>query len=322
MPAIVKRSDAMHQFRSDIMRLKGDFKMASGLLDPDRMVRIALTTIRQTPKLLECTKESVMGALMTCAQIGLYPDGVGGQAYLIPYKNECKLILGYKGLKALAERSEKVLCLDPPVAVYENDDFKVERGTSPAITHSPNLHSSRGDMVAVYQVARLKGGVNVFEVMTREEIDKIRARSQSKTGPWVTDYVEMSRKTVCRRLCKYLPSGEDLQRAVALDEAAESGRSQGIEIMSSDANEPATTTVEVPYSPPEQHQEATDTRKKSPIVTRMTADKIINKLKTMNPDDRRPLLAKYQLRMITLDREVRALDMETGDELAIGLGIK
>jgi len=79
-------------------------------LEPERLARIALTEIRKNPKLLECSRESLLGAVMTAAQLGLEP-GVLGHAYLIPYWNnktksyEVQFQIGYKGLLDLVRRS-------------------------------------------------------------------------------------------------------------------------------------------------------------------------------------------------------------------------
>ena len=80
------------------------------------------------------------------------------------------------------------------------------------------------DIVSVYAVAHLKDGYTQFEVMTRDEVEAIRERSKSKShGPWVTDFAEMARKTVVKRLCKYLPLSPQLAAAIELDNRSESG---------------------------------------------------------------------------------------------------
>src|SRR5690606_29461645 len=55
-------------------------------VDPDRLMRVALTVIRQNPELRECTVPSLLAAVMQCAQLGLEP-GVLGHAYLVPFRN-------------------------------------------------------------------------------------------------------------------------------------------------------------------------------------------------------------------------------------------
>jgi recombination protein RecT len=200
-------------------------------LTPDRITRIAMTSIQHTPKLLDCTPESLLGSVLTCTQLGLEPDGVSGRAYLIPYKDKCTLIVGYKGLMELARRSGEVQALEARV-VHENDEFDYAYGDNPFIKHKPSLFTEPGKMIAAYAVATMKGGLRQLEVMSKKDIDGIRARSKAKKdGPWVTDYDEMAKKTVIRRLCKYLPSSAELSQAIALDEQAERGIPQNVAVI-------------------------------------------------------------------------------------------
>lgn len=200
-------------------------------LTADRILRIAMTSIQRTPKLAECTPESLLGSVLTCTQLGLEPDAASGKAYLIPYGKVCTLIIGYKGLMELARRSGKLGPIEARV-VYENDMFEYEYGTASRCVHKPCMNGEAGRMVAVYAVAKFKDGEPQFEVMTREQVEGIRKRSKaSKDGPWVTDYDEMARKTAVRRLCKYLPSSPELSTALALDDAADAGMPQGLEVI-------------------------------------------------------------------------------------------
>ena len=234
MSQIQKHSEKIASVRELLSRegVKAQIAMvAPRHLTPDRITRIAMTSIQQTPKLLDCTPESLLGSVLTCTQLGLEPDGVSGRAYLIPYKDQCTLIVGYKGLMELARRSGEVQALEARV-VHENDEFDYAYGDSPFIKHKPSLFTDPGKMIAAYAVATMKGGMRQIEVMSRKDIDGIRARSKAKSaGPWVTDYDEMAKKTVIRRLCKYLPSSAELSQAIALDEQAERGIPQNLAII-------------------------------------------------------------------------------------------
>jgi recombination protein RecT len=198
-------------------------------LTPDRMTRIALTEMRKIPKLAQCDPMSFCGAIMQCAQLGLEPGSALGNIYLIPFDNrkknlvEVQVIMGYRGMIELARRSGQIVSLSAH-EVYENDTFEFEYGLEEKLRHVPSL-SDRGKLVAVYSVAHFVGGGHQIEVMSKPDVDKIRARSKSgNSGPWVTDYEEMAKKTVLRKLFKYLPvSIEKLQQASALDEQADRG---------------------------------------------------------------------------------------------------
>lgn len=196
-------------------------------LTPERMARIALTELRKTPKLQECDPLSFIAAIMQASQLGLEP-GILGSCYLIPFKNnhtgktECTFMPGYRGFLDLARRSGQIISLVAR-AVYENDEFSYEFGLKEDLTHKPAM-KNRGELIAVYAVAILKDGGHQFDVMSRNEVDNIKNQSKSKNnGPWVTHYEEMAKKTVLRKLFKWLPCSVELQKAVSLDELQEAG---------------------------------------------------------------------------------------------------
>lgn len=198
-------------------------------LSADRMLRIAMTSVRRTPALLSCTPQSLVGAVIQAAQLGLEPDGVLGHAYLVPYKDTCQLIVGYKGYIDLARRSGQISTIYARV-VYAKDQFDYSFGLNETLEHIPSRDPQPGDIVFAYAVIKMKDGGIQFDVMNKREIDAIRERSASKNdGPWVTDYAEMAKKTVLRRVCKMAPLSVEVARAVALDERADLGLPQQLE---------------------------------------------------------------------------------------------
>ncbi|MDK7537829.1 recombination protein RecT [Bacillus paranthracis] len=197
-------------------------------MDMDRMSRIALTTIRTNPMLLECTVPSLMGAVMQAVQLGLEP-GLLGHCYLLPFnKNagtkqnpqwvkEVQFIIGYKGMIDLARRSGHIQSIYAH-AVYENDEFEYELGLHPKLTHKPSF-GDRGNFIGAYAVAHFKDGGYQMEFMPESEIEKRRGRSKSKDfGPWKSDYEEMAKKTVVRSMFKYLPISIEVQTQAQHDE--------------------------------------------------------------------------------------------------------
>ena len=181
-------------------------------LDADRLARIAMTTIRQTPKLLECNIQSLLAAVMQSAQLGLEPN-ILGQAYIIPYGKEAQFIIGYRGMIDLARRSGHIESIYAH-PVYDQDEFDYEYGLEPKLRHKPAM-GDRGEFVGAYGVAKFKDGGYHFEFMPKSEIDKRRGRSKAKnSGPWVTDYEEMACKTVIRHMFKYLPISIEIMKQV------------------------------------------------------------------------------------------------------------
>lgn len=201
-------------------------------MEATQLVRDALTCLRQTPQLAECAPDTVLGALMTCSQLGLRP-GVLGQAYLLPLWNgknrrrEAQLIIGYQGLTELIWRSGEVQMIDARV-VYSNDEFMFEYGLAEdKLVHRPPMTGERGEPVAFYAIARMKnGGYAMTDVMTMADMQRHRdkyamAKKKDGTvvGPWVSEFVEMARKTMIRRLAKQLPKSPEVQRAITHDGA-------------------------------------------------------------------------------------------------------
>lgn len=199
-------------------------------LTGDRIARIALTSLRTTKHLAECTVDSFAGALMSCAQLGLEPGGPAGEAYLLPFFNrkanayEVQLVVGYQGMVKLFWQSPMARHLDAQ-AVRENDHFEYEYGLNPKLEHKP-ARGARGKTIAYYAVATMTNGGAGFVVLFPEDIEDIRKRSKAKdNGPWLTDYDAMAKKTCIRQLFKTLPKSSELARAVAHDETVRTDRS-------------------------------------------------------------------------------------------------
>lgn len=199
----------------------------------ERYCRIALTEVRKTPKLAQSDPMSFMAALMQCAQLDLEPGNSLGHAYLIPFENrsknrtEVQFIIGYKGMIELALRSGQVVKIMPR-NVYRGDEFSYEFGLNEKCVHRPGPSKrEEKDITHSYCVAHLANGETQFDVMDREEIEAVRDKSMgyvmakryAKNGqinsPWATSFGEMAKKTVIRRLFKFLPISTETQRLVA-----------------------------------------------------------------------------------------------------------
>lgn len=235
-------------------------------MKPERLARITLTTLQKNPKLLDCTQESFLSCILSCAALGLEPDGLLGQAYLIPYKTTCTLVPGYKGLVKLARQSGEIATIDAH-EVRVGDTFEYHYGMTPHISHTPaqapivkddkgiagpDRTWRPGAITHFYAVAIMKDGTIQFCVMPVWEVDEIRDGSQgyqtaikyNGDNPWISDYAEMGKKTAIRRLCKLLPSSVEkpqLQQAIAIDERADRGLSQDLDLV---ADIPALPTEE------------------------------------------------------------------------------
>jgi recombination protein RecT len=201
-----------------IRKYKPDFKqlLPAGMIN--KFMAVSASMFRINPALLDCSADSIMDALMKSAQLGVLPDGIRG--YLIPYKTTATFQIGYKGLMELALRSGKVSKIFSQT-VHENDYFEYALGLADKLEHRPAI-GDRGKMIGAYAYAALTDGGTVQDYMSIAELERIRDRSPAgEDGPWVTDTSEMYRKTVTKRLCKYLPMAENLMTAAAMDDIAE-----------------------------------------------------------------------------------------------------
>lgn len=224
-------------------------KALPSVITPERFTRMVLTALSSTPKLQTCTPQSFLGAMMQAAQLGVEPNTPLGQAYLIPYGNVCQFQLGYKGLIDLAYRSGEVSSIQAH-EVHENDIFEYEYGLDPKLKHIP-AQKDRGNVIMYYAVLKLKNGGVGFEVMSREDVETF-ARKKSKAfnnGPWQTDFDEMAKKTVLKKVLKYAPLKTEFARAVATDETVKSTLSDN---MADEPNEVFTTIDNEPEAAPEE----------------------------------------------------------------------
>jgi recombination protein RecT len=204
---------------------------------PDRTVLIkeanfAMQALNKNSYLNSATLASKQQAVLNVAQCGLTLNPVLKQAYLVPRYNsqtnqvECYLEPSYQGLVKLITDTGSATHVEAKI-VYEGDTIEIIEGSETHVKHIRRYTST--EMKLVYAIAHLANGQKMVEVMTAEEIMQIRERSESykaylnkkiSTCVWLTDVGEMSRKTVIRRLTKYIPKSgqwEKVANAVELD---------------------------------------------------------------------------------------------------------
>lgn len=204
-------------------------KICASHVSPQRATRVMLACVSRTPALMKCSMCSLAMVMMQSAELGLECGSALGEAYVVPFRNnktgtmEAQFMPGYRGLICLAYRSGSVLSVQSQV-VYDGDEFQFEYGLEPTLRHVPTGSVDAKKITHAYCVIRLRDADAVYDVMTRQEIDRIRARSASSaSGPWVTDYAEMAKKTVTRRALKYVPMSIEMSKAIAADVAVETG---------------------------------------------------------------------------------------------------
>jgi len=184
---------------------------------PERLARLGINAATRNPKLFECAPETMIGAIVNCAALGLEPNLIG-HAYILPFWNnktkqfEAQFQIGYKGAIDLARRSGELKQLYAH-EVYEGDDFGYSYGLNKDLHHIPNGEDNPAKITHVYAVYHLKDGGSDFVVMSRGQIEAHRDRfSKSKDrtsgsvyGPWADHFTEMAKKTVIIKLLKTAP---------------------------------------------------------------------------------------------------------------------
>jgi recombination protein RecT len=209
--------------RTQIQRMQetGEFARAlpMNIITPERFTRVALTALNKVPQLYDCDPKTVLGALVTAAQLGLEVNTPLQQADLIPYGKECTLQIQYRGYISLARRSGLI---ESVVArtVYEKDHFEIAYGLEDKLIHEPVLDGDRGKVRGYYAVAKYTGGGYNFLWMSRDDVDAHRLKfSKQPNGPaWKNSFDSMGLKTVLRAMFKFMPMSVELARADAADE--------------------------------------------------------------------------------------------------------
>lgn len=228
-PRAVRPIDSV---RAAFEKMRPQFEMVLPKhLTAERLVRVALTACQQTPKLLDCDRQSLYAAVMRAATLGLEPDGVLGQAYLIPFGGKVQFIPGYRGLIDLARRSGEVSNMIAR-EVCKNDEFTVDFSQEVPFTHKPKLEGDRGEVTHFWALARFKDGGFHWDYLTRQEVETIRNQSagwqtavkygKQADSPWQKHFIEMGKKTAIRRIAKYLPMS--VQKAALLNDLVDAGK--------------------------------------------------------------------------------------------------
>jgi recombination protein RecT len=213
---------AKREATSRVQAMQQQFQMAMPKgTDAAQLVRDAMTLFSANPNLALCDGQSILGGLMTCAQLGLRP-GVLGQAWLIPFKGKAQLVVGYQGLVSLAQRSGDIASISARI-VYENDEWDVEFGTEDRMIHRPFMRGDRGAPVAYYAVVKSTRGGTYWEVMTKADAERHRDRFAMARkdgvviGPWAEHFDAMALKTVLIRALKLAPRNTEIQKAFDVD---------------------------------------------------------------------------------------------------------
>ncbi len=190
-------------------------------MNADRITRIALTEFRKNPKLMQCNAASVMAGIFQSAQLGLEIGSGLNQAYLVPYKGQCQMIIGYQGQIDIAYRSGKVKDINL-YKVKKDDKFEYYvNQDGPTLLFEPNRNSLEGELtpencVCVLAQARLTTGGVVTLPVFLNDIEKARKAAQTQKV-WNENWEAMAMKTAIRRLYKLLPKSAEMMKLDSIE---------------------------------------------------------------------------------------------------------
>lgn len=213
-----RRDNPVQVIRQNLTQMAPEFEAALPKhITVEKFTRVAMTAIQNNPDLQNADRRSLFGSIVRLAQDGLLPDG--REAAIVLFGNKAQAMPMIAGVLKKIRQSGEVAKVSAQV-VYEHDEFVWHLGFDEDVTHNPPaLDKPRGKAIGAYATAVLKDGSRLLEVMSLEEIEKVRAVSRAKgNGPWVQWWGEMARKTVMRRLSKRLPMSTDVEDALDRDE--------------------------------------------------------------------------------------------------------
>lgn len=249
----------IYEYLEDPRVKQGIAAVAGKFLTPDRMLRLCVMAVKKTPKLAACDPTTVLGAMMTSAALGLEPNTVQQQAFLIPYNSrrkvgsqwvdvlECQFQIGYRGFLTLAYRSPQIQVMQAD-AIHEHDAWDHTLGSQTMLRYSKFLRE-RGALIGAFSWARINDQGESACVLPLEEIEKIRGRSETYRAlmrgvemaqdeqarnkaelklletPWVMWADDMAAKSAIKKHAKMLPiaSNDALAVASEIDARGEAG---------------------------------------------------------------------------------------------------
>jgi len=219
-------SNALTLITGDIEATRDDFQrlLADNSIKFEQEAGFAIQVLGANDYALSVAqgnRQSVINAVKNIAAIGISLNPAKKQAYLVPRKGAICLDISYMGLMDLAMATGSIKWAQAEI-VRENDGFARGRFDEPP-THTFNPFSKqRGEIIGVYVVVKTADGDYLTHTMEIGEVYDIRDRSEAwkayvtkqKKCPWVTDPMEMIKKTCVKQAYKYWPKTERLETAI------------------------------------------------------------------------------------------------------------
>lgn len=262
---------AVQEARMALEKMAPQFKAALPAHIPvERFVRTTLTAVQTNPALLSADRRTLFASATRAAQMGLLPDGREGA--IVTFGQNCQFMPMMAGILKLVRNSGELASIDAQI-VYKKDGFTYRPGIDLVPQHTPDWFGDRGEIVGVYAVAKMKDGSAYVEILSHKQVEQVRSVSRAKgSGPWVTWWDEMARKTAIRRLAKRLPLSTDLDGALAADDEL---------FMPPEPVQAAQEPAQAPEAPqttrrPSRLQKAVDQAQEAPAAAQADDDGVID----------------------------------------------
>lgn len=199
-------------------------------LNPDRMARLALTAFSTTPALQDCDPKSIAASIMTAGQLGLEPN-VNGQGFLVPYGRTCQFVPGWKGLVDLVSRSGRGTVYTG--VIFSDQKYTFTDGARrDLVVHNETELDAPEDITHAYAIGWVNGAsMPIIELWSVSKIRKHRDKynKQGKKHYSFREWEAYCRKIPLLQVLKYMPASVEMQNAISISDAAESGRGAIIE---------------------------------------------------------------------------------------------
>jgi recombination protein RecT len=303
----------------------------------ERMMRVALTAFGRNPLLAKCSATSICGALVQASILGLEPDGMSGECFLIPYWStkvggyECSMQAGYKGLVKLARNSGEISMIDAQ-PIHENDEFSFQKGSETFWFHRWDPRKDRGPIYGYWAGYKLKDGGANFEYMSVAEIEDHRDRysqgayrkergqfvlengAKVLQGPWKDSPDWMFRKTPLVQVLKLAPKSIELRTAMTLQNSVDAGMGQAFVDLPKELSAAPVEDEPEQLSPPADAKQSPPADKPQPEATVLISAVQVRRLEEIAEENgwrQRDLLAwlkgKY---MVATVADIRAGDYD------------
>lgn len=187
------------------------------------LIRDMLKDKKKRENLDGISADSIALCMIKGAFLGL--DFLSGECYAIPYNKEMNFQTDYKGeIKICKKHSTQPIKDIFAKIVREGDlyDEGVEDGKQ-KLVFKP-LPFNNGKIIGAFAIVTYTDGSMLYESMSAEEIEGVRQNySKAKdSDAWKKSSGEMYRKTVIRRLSKYIEKDFDkVEQLMAYDEGGD-----------------------------------------------------------------------------------------------------